>query len=262
VTPEGPLAGIRVVVTRARGGSVALTEALEAVGATVIEFPTIEIVDPESWEPLDTALKQCEAGEYEWIVFASVNAVDKVFARLEGNPPSAFSHVRVAAVGPSTAGALTGRGVEPDLVPARFTGEGLTDALGPGFGRLLFPRAADAPRALVDALMHLGWAVDEVTAYRNILGRADAPEAAVIVSAEFHFVTFTSASTAGNFAALIPPRDVGLSPQDPPGKKVVCIGPSTARAAREVGLRVDAIAEEHTIEGLVDAVIALHGIRE
>jgi uroporphyrinogen-III synthase len=261
VSSDLPLAGLRVVVTKARGSSAKLTEALESVGATVIEFPTIEIADPESWEPLDNALRECATGAYEWVVFASVNAVHKVMERLRASPESVFASVNVAAVGPVTAQALTDIGVKPALVPEKFTSEALSNEIGPGFGRMLFPRVADGPRTVVEAMMRLGWAVDEVPAYRNVVARPDSPEAVTIASAEFDVVTFTSGSTARNFAALISPRDVGLALQDPPTKKVVCIGPSTARVAREAGLRVDAVAGEYTVEGLVDAIIALQSDR-
>lgn len=260
MSSELPLAGIRVVVTRARGSSARLTEALEAAGATIIEFPTIEIADPESWEPLDNALRECATGEYEWVVFASVNAVQKVMQRLLADPESVFGGVKIAAVGWVTAEALSDLGVEPTLVPEKFTSEALSEEIGPGFGRMLFPRVADGPRTVIEGMMRLGWAVDEVPAYRNMVARPDVPEAATIASAEFDVVTFTSGSTAHNFAVLISPRDVGLAPQDPPLKKVVCIGPSTARAAREAGLRVDAVASEYTVEGLTEAIVALASV--
>jgi uroporphyrinogen III methyltransferase/synthase len=252
-----PLAGTRVVVTRARGGSAKLTEALESAGAIVIEFPTIEIADPESWEPMDNALRECALGGYEWVVFASVNAVEKVMGRLRASPETVFGSVKVAAVGSVTAEALVDLGVEPTLVPNKFTGEALSHEIGPGFGKMLFPRVADGPRTVIEEMMHLGWAVDEVPAYRNVVARPDAPEAVAIVAAEFDVVTFTSGSAARNFAALISPLDVGLALQDPSSKKVVCIGPSTARVAREAGLRVDAVASEYTVEGLIDAIVSL-----
>jgi uroporphyrinogen-III synthase len=252
------LLGTRVVVTRARGGSAKLAEALEAAGAIVIEFPTIEIADPESWEPIDNALRECATGAYEWVVFASVNAVEKIMSRLKASPETVFGSVKVAAVGSVTAEVLTDLGVKPTLVPEKFTSEALSNEIGPGFGRMLFPRVADGPRTVIEAMMHLGWAVDEVTAYRNVVARPDAPEAAIIAAAEFDVVTFTSGSTARNFTAMISPRDIGLAPQDPASKKVVCIGPSTARIAREVGLRVDAVASDYTVDGLVEAIASLH----
>jgi uroporphyrinogen-III synthase len=251
------LAGTRVVVTRARGGSAKLTEALESAGAIVIEFPTIEIADPESWEPMDDALGECATGGYEWVVFASVNAVEKVMSRLRASPTSVFGNVKVAAVGPVTAKTLSDLGVEPTLVPEKFTSEALSNEIGPGFGRMLFPRVADGPRTVIETMIHLGWAVDEVPAYRNVIARPDAPEGATIAAAEFDVVTFTSGSTARNFVAMISPRDVGLAPEDPPDKKVVCIGPSTARAAREAGLRVDAVATDYTVDGVIVAIASL-----
>ncbi|HEV2754241.1 MAG TPA: uroporphyrinogen-III synthase [Actinomycetota bacterium] len=248
-----PLFGLRVVVTRGRGQAGALTAALEAEGAAVVEMPVITIADPESWDELDQSLRLLAEGFFKWVVFTSANAVDKVFERLDhaGLDSRAFGRVKVAAVGSTTAGLLAGRGIRADLVPPEFTGAAVAESLGRGSGRVLLPRVEGAPPDLVDALSGAGWNVREVVAYRNLPASGDSLGAAVVASGRFDVVTFTSASTVRNFIAI-----AGSPPE---AGHVACIGPVTAEAARAAGLRADVVAEEHTVPGLVRALLERFG---
>jgi uroporphyrinogen III methyltransferase/synthase len=248
-----PLFGLRVVVTRGRGQAGTLTSALEAHGAAVVEMPVIAIADPESWDDLDQSLRLLVEGFFKWVVFTSANAVDKVFERIDdaGLDSRALGRAKVAAVGGTTAGLLAGRGVRADLVPPEFTGAAVAEALGRGSGRVLLPRVEGAPRDLVDALGAAGWNVREVAAYRNLPASPDSLGAAVVASGRFDVVTFTSASTVRNFLAI-----AGSLPET---GHVACIGPVTAEAARSAGLRVDVVADEHTVPGLVQAIIGRFG---
>nr|MDQ3915585.1 uroporphyrinogen-III synthase [Actinomycetota bacterium] len=119
------------------------------------------------------------------------------------------------------------------------------------WGRVLLPRVEGAPGDLVDALSAAGWSARAVTAYRNLPAGADSLGAAVVASGRFDVVTFTSASTVRNFLAI-----AGSPPVD---GHVACIGPVTADAARDAGLSVDVVAEEHTVPGLVEAIVARFG---
>ena len=232
-----PLAGIRVVVTRPTDKAGKLADLLQDRGATVLNVPTIAIADPESWAGLDEALGRLGAGNFEWVVFTSANAVEKVLPRLDRREEI---EAKVAAVGSVTAAALRRHGVDVDLVPDEFTGEALASALGPGTGRVLLPRVEGAPQATVRSLEEEGWTVDEVVAYRNVV-----PDAAssTLRGADFDAVTFASGSAARNFVMLYP--DLAA------GKVVACIGPRTAEEAGRAGLQVDVIAPTHTDEGLV-----------
>lgn len=248
-----PLFGLRVVVTRGRGQAGSLTAALEAHGAAVVEMPVIAIADPESWDDLDQSLRLLVEGFFKWVVFTSANAVDKVFERIDhaGLDSRALGRVKVAAVGSMTAGILEARGIRADLVPPEFTGAAVAAALGRGSGRVLLPRVEGAPGDLVEALSGAGWTVRQVTAYRNLPASGDSLGAAVVASGRFDVVTFTSASTVRNFLAI-----AGSPPET---GHVACIGPVTAEAARSAGLRVDVVAEEHTVPGLVAALVARFG---
>lgn len=244
-----PLLGVRVVVTRARAQSREFAERLTALGADVIYLPVIAIAEPDDFSDLDRALKTLAAGRYDWVVFASTNAVTKTFERMDalGFDARAFGSARIATVGPATERALAARSLRSDLTPDEHTAEVLARELGRGPGAILWPRVADAPPDAVTALRNASWEVDEVVAYRNEPGDPDPATLGSVSAGEYDAVTFTSASTVGRFVEL-----VGVPPDD---KVVAVIGPQTAGAARNAGMHVTASADPHTTEGLVDALL-------
>ncbi len=251
---ERPLAGLRVIVTRARAQASELSEQLRALGAEPIELPAIRIAPPEDeYRALDAALAQ--VARYDWIVFTSVNGVEHVCERLAatGRDAGALAGARVAAIGSATAGALVERGVSPDLVPERYVAESLLDALTESAvagKRFLLPRADIARAALREGLEAAGALVDEVHAYRTVQGQPE-PEALRALDEGADYVTFTSSSTVRNFVAQI---DAATLKQLLEQARVAAIGPITARTARAAGLRVDIVAAEYTIPGLVAAI--------
>jgi uroporphyrinogen-III synthase len=256
-SPEA-LRGWRVVVTRPRSQSSDLDQLLRELGADVILLPTIEIIDPPSFDPLDTALLTVADGTYDWIVFLSVNAVHRAISRLEALSlaPSVISLCRIAAVGRATAAALSAAGIKIDLLPRISTATGVAHALGRGPGRVLVPRAADAPDDATDSLRQQGWVVDEVVAYLTVpAAPGDGVEA--VRRHEFDVVSFASGSSVRGFAGMVSPSEAGLTPEHSGVGKVACIGPVTAKIARQLGFRVDAIATEQTTRGLLEVIVRL-----
>jgi uroporphyrinogen III methyltransferase / synthase len=247
---DRPLFGRRIIVTRAREQASGLVERLAGLGAATVELPVIEIGEPADGGAglRDAALR---VGDYDWVAFTSANAVTRFFTALVavGSDTRALGGRRVAAIGPGTADALAAAGVRADLVPERFVAESLLEALPAGPGRVLLPRAAVARDALPAGLAERGWTVDVVEAYRTVVGRP-APEA-LAAAASASAVTFTSSSTVTNYLAVA--GDLPVPPV------VACIGPITADTARAAGLRVDVVAHEHTIEGLVTALVEVLG---
>lgn len=253
-----PLFGVRVVVTRSASQAPKLSASLAARGAAVLHVPTIAILDPASWGDLDHAIQLLIEGYYKWVLFTSANTVERFFKRVVAtrHDARAFGRTKVAAVGTATADALRQRGIHPDLVPPKFTAEELVRAIGHGTGGVLIPRAANAPNSIVPQLRTVGWTPEEVVAYRNVAPREVSPGLESVRVGDFDVVTFTSASTARNFVKLTgPPAELGLSPTDEPVRLVACIGPVTAAEAEKRGLRVDVVASEHTVEGLVSALV-------
>jgi uroporphyrinogen-III synthase len=193
-----PLSDLRVVITRAEHQSAGLAAAFERAGALVELLPLLEIVSLADRAPLERAA--AEVASFDWVVFTSANAV-------EAFPPfaGALSHVKTAAVGMATAGALRARGIEPDLIPADSEAAGLVASLAPEVrGRcVLLPQAADARPVLFEGLVAAGAEVTAVVAYDKRLP-ADAPRraAALFASGPLGWVTFTSPRTVRHFAAL------------------------------------------------------------
>ena len=236
-----PLFGRTIVVTRAREQASELRARLEALGAEVIELPAIAI------EPID--VRRCPtSAAYAWLVFTSANGVDAFFDRgldAAGLDARALAPVRVAAIGPGTADALAARGMRADLVPERFVA-GVAARRVPRGRRAgcCSPGAEVARDVLPDGLAAKGYEVDVLAVYRTVAGRARSRGArAACVPGEVDAITFTSSSTVHNFCDA-----VGALPDPQP--LVVSIGPVTSETARARGLRVDAEADPHTIDGL------------
>lgn len=256
---ERPLFGRRVVVTRARAQAGELSRELEALGAGVFEFPTIEIHPPEDFEPLDRAILELDG--YDWLVFTSVNGVDSFVERLghHGLDLRAVPRrAKVAAIGPATAERVRSLGLRVDVVPEEYRAEALVEEMPAeelAGKKVLIPRAKVAREVLPERLREAGAEVFVPPAYESVPSETGKEEVAEGLEAgEVSCITFTASSTVENFVrAFGAERAVDLLS----GTAVVCIGPITADTARGYGLRVDAEAREYTIGGLVEAVVEL-----
>jgi uroporphyrinogen-III synthase len=233
-----------VVVTRPADQAAALVGMLEARGAHAIVAPSIRIAPIRS-AALTRALRELETGGFDWITLTSRATVDELSNRLSS--PDAV-RAKVAAIGDGTADAFRSWAHrDVDLQPATFTTASLARAFPRGRGRVLCARADIAPPGLEDALAARGWAPTRVDAYRTVFPRSLPPEArAAMRASRVDAITFTSASTVRGFVGALGPMKGA--------PKVVCIGPITAKAARAHGLTVHAVANPHTIEGVVAAV--------
>ena len=244
------LAGRTIIVTRPVEQAEPLVRALERRGARVLIAPTIRIVPARS-AALTAALKELADGRFEWITLTSRATVDVLRDRLVS--PRGV-RAKVAVIGDGTAEAFrrwTRR--DPDLQPSTFTTSALARALPRGRGRVLCARADIAPAGLEAALARKGWEPERVDAYRTVFATSLPREARdALRSGDVDAVTFTSASTVRGFVSARGPEATTGPAGGPP--KVVCIGPVTAAAARDAGLRPKAVARPHSLDGLVDAV--------
>ena len=247
------LHGKRVLITRPRSQAEEFANALQASGATPVNFPVIEIGPVSDTTALDRALQKLAC--YEWLILTSVNGVEAAWDRfvalgINAIPPG----VRVASIGPKTAAALEARGAKPDFVPPEYVAE----AILPGLGDLrgcwcLLPRADLARPDLADAIEAAGGVAHEIAAYRTLPAKPDLSGLQAL-RAGVDIVTFTSSSTVRNFKALI--VEAGLDPNHLPGNPIIaCIGPITAATARQEGFDVSIVAQEYTTEGLLQALI-------
>lgn len=254
-----PLAGKRILITRAREQASTFAAVLEAAGAEVVEFPTITIVPPDSWDPLDAAIGRLR--EYQWVIFTSSNGVRFFWERLQqaGRDVRDLHGITICAIGPATAAALSALGVQADLVPAEFKAEALVEAIAavPGAdglrgARILLARAAEAREVLPGELTRLGAQVDVVPAYRTIRSAPEAePVRAMLRDGNIHAVTFTSSSTVTHFLELVGGEARDLLR----GVVVASIGPITAETAARHGIASDIVPEKYTIPALAEALV-------
>jgi len=248
-----PLQGKRVLVTRARSQARSLSEKLRAVGAEPVEFPTIRIVPAEDTGPLDRAIAHID--RYDWIIFTSQNAIKPFWGRLKaaGKDVRSLAGVRIGAIGPATAAGLEAIGLRADFVPYQFVAEAIVAEIGDVAGmQILLPRADIARKVLAAGLRDKGARVDEVVAYRTVAAQPPPEIWWTLLEEGVDIVTFTASSTVRSFVAMLDGRNPG---QVLGGAMVACIGPITAYTAEALGLHVDIVAEEHTMDGLVEAIV-------
>ena len=250
------LRGLRILVGRTRHQASALSSGLKALGADVIEIPFIEIGPPQSYTPLDSALKKLE--EYDWLILTSVNGVDALETRLKKLriSPSALKRLKIAAIGPSTRDRIEALGLQVAVVPDRYIAESVVESLRDKVEgkRVLLARAKVARDVIPRQLRKMGATVDVVEAYETVLPRASRSALRQIMNdanARPHVVTFTSSSTVRNFVALLGGRG---RPPHMDSLKFASIGPITSATLRELGLPVHIEATEYTIPGLVRAI--------
>ncbi len=255
-----PLFGRRMVVTRTREQASELVALLEENGADCLEYPTLHMEPVRDYSILDQALT--EIGQYEWLLFTSINAVTWFFRHLNelDMDVRSLGGPKIAVVGRATAGKLRDYGLRVDLIPKTFTGEGLAEALiksGAGQGSsILLPRAEKAREVLPEMLSKAGARVTVAPVYRNVppQGRKDELRQR-LEERSIDLVTFTSSSTVDNFLTMV---DADSHEElhrllDP--VKIAVIGPITAATVRKHGLEVDIQPQQYTIGDMVHAIV-------
>jgi uroporphyrinogen-III synthase/uroporphyrinogen III methyltransferase/synthase len=253
------LDGRCVAVTRGRGGEDGLSARLRELGAKVLDVPAIAVAPPGSWEPLDEALSHLV--QFDWIAFASATAVDATLSRIValGLPPPPVG-TRIAAVGKVTAERLKERLRAPDLVPESATGASLAAAMAPHMRgrRVLVPRAAEGRPELVDGLVEAGADVTAVPCYRTVPASAAAvaPLGEAILDGAVDAISFASPSAVRSIVAGLGARAALLD-----RCALAAIGPTTAAALQEAGLRVTVVPTISTAPDLAEAIARHLGAR-
>ncbi len=266
-----PLAGCRVLVSRAKKQAGVLSSALRDLGCEVIEIPFIEIRKPRSYQPLDTALRKLAT--YDWLILTSVNGVEALFARIlkKKLETSALAKLKIAAIGPATKKSIVEHGLPVAVTPKEYVAESVVSALRRRVKgqRVLLVRARVARDVIPRELRKAGAQVDVVEAYETIAPKASAKRLRAVLASKRrqpHAITFTSSSTVKNFVGLLGlqrARAALKKPAPQHGVHSASIGPVTSATLREFGLPVDIEAKEYTIPGLVAAIVRLSAsIRE
>ena len=272
---NGPLAGVRVLVGRARHQASALSAGLQALGAEVIEIPFIAIRQPRSYAVFDRALKQI--AEYDWLILTSVNGVEALAVRLLRLriPAERLRGLEIAAIGPATRKEIEKLGLKVAVMPARYVAESVVESMrGKVQGkRVLLARAKVARDVIARELGKMGARVDVVEAYETIVPQSSRKRLRGVMQdakKRPQVITFTSSSSVRNFVELLrgqacpPSHPRKTAPAGDPvprsavldGIQMASIGPVTSATLREMGLSISIEAEEYTIPGLIRAIVS------
>lgn len=256
-----PLFGKRILVTRARSQASTLVSRIEELGGEPYEFPVIETVMPTSAQILEQIHQAFERlNQYDWVFFTSVNGVDFFFRHLNeiGKDIRSLAGARIVAVGPATASALRERGIAPEVLKEHYQAEGFVEALGSELKagqQVLLPRGDLGRNWLPKELTRMGLHVTDVKTYETIpCGEDDDELFKLFEEGGIHAVTFTSSSTVTNLIRAL--DRMGGAPLLERLRQctIACIGPLTADTAVEAGLNVSLMAQEATIESLIEAL--------
>jgi uroporphyrinogen-III synthase len=250
-----PLTGCRILVGRARHQASALSRDLRKLGAQVLDIPFIEIRNPRSFRPLDSALNDIFA--YDWLILTSVNGVDAMWDRMKklGITKRSLQHLQVAAIGPATSKAIAEHGLKVNVVPEQYVAESVVHSLRRQVAgkRILLVRAKVARDVIPQEMRKAGARVDVVEAYETVVPKSSRARLRSVMKAPRRrpqVITFTSSSSVRNFFALL-----GNKP-NLDGIKLASIGPVTSATLRELGFCAHIEAAEYTIPGLVRSIVA------
>lgn len=258
--PAGPLAGTRIMVTRAQEQDKFI-EQIEVLGGETIEFPVIKIIPPADLTHFDKCIRNI-AG-FHWLVFTSINGVEGFFNRLKikNIDIRQLHNIKLAAVGEATGDALKKLGFQVDFIPESFTTKNLLEGLMPRLNngdRVLLAGADIAKPEISDGLKAQGLKgknirVEELVVYRTVVDSHDqAKIIRMLQNGDIDCITFTSASTVRNFVSIMGREWIFLANRCP----IICIGPITEQEAYQFGLHVTDVADKYTIDGLVDKLLS------
>ena len=253
---QRPLFGRRILVTRAKGQAAEFADLIAALGGEPIVCPTIQIAPPETWDPVDRAIRNLS--QYRWLIFTSLNGVGPFMERVrsQGYDARLLAGIRLCCIGPRTARELAQYGLQADLIPAEYQAEGVIQALvGHGLQdqRILIPRARVAREILPDQLGAAGALVDVVPVYQTVRPNVETARLSELFADRgIDMITFTSSSTVTNFVELFGGRE---SMRHVIGEtQIACIGPITAGTAREYGMTTNVMPGENTVPALAEAI--------
>jgi uroporphyrinogen-III synthase len=272
-----PLAGTRILVGRARHQADSLSAGLRSLGASVIEIPFIEIRKPQSYRPLDDTLKNIR--HYDWLILTSANGVEAMWERVRKLRITRrnLKHLQIAAIGPATKRAIVKHGLKVKMVPEEYVAESVVKGLRDKVNgkRVVLIRATVARDVIPEELRSAGAQVDVVEAYETVAPEKSRARLRALMknaARRPHIVTFTSSSTAKNFAEMLsgsgalrlrsgqaPPRSVAdlrkIKADSFNGIQFASIGPVTSATLRELQMPITIEAREFTMGGLIRAIV-------
>lgn len=250
------LLGQRIVITRSHDQASDMRQKLETLGANPIVIPSIKIEAMPDTKAIDEAIWMLDS--YHWLIFTSANAVDIFWNRLThiGQDPAIVSTRKIAAVGPATAKALSHYNISTNFMPDIFVADEIIEGLGDIAGkRILWPRGLLARKKLTDGLVHKGAGVQDIPIYRTVAATIE-PEGMMQLADGVDIITFMSSSAVENFVMALGEVENGRFSPLLRTAKLAAIGPITAEAVQKQGLTPHIVADPHTTEGLIQALVA------
>lgn len=247
---EKVLSGKRIAITRARKQAAKLVKKIEELGGEVVEIPTIKIVKPDSFEFFDKILGAIK--RFNWIVFTSVNGVNAFLNRMRDKSIDIreLSGIKLSSIGKATTEELKNHGLNVEYMPEKYTTkhllQGLLKLIRPG-EKVLLARADIANKELIKGLQKNGIRCTNLVVYKTEKSDISRSEILKVLEDKTDFITFTSSSTVNNFVSIIGQENIKKVSKS----KVVCIGPVTAKAANDLGITVKAVADVHTLDGVM-----------
>jgi uroporphyrinogen-III synthase len=256
-----PLAGTRILVGRARHQAGSLSAGLRSLGAAVIEIPFIEIRKPQSYQPLDDALRNIKT--YDWLILTSANGVEAMWERVRKLRIArrALKHLQIAAIGPATKKAIVKHGLKVKMVPEEYVAESVVKGLRDKVNgkRVVLMRAKIARDVIPEELRAAGALVDVVEAYETVVPEKSRVRLRALMKSAGrrpHIVTFTSSSSARNFADLLGNFKTGSASAGwLKHVQFASIGPVTSATLGELQLPAAIEAREFTMGGLIRAIV-------
>ncbi len=253
------LIGKNIIVTRAKAQASKFASLLESYGANVLLCPTIEIVPPKDFAPLDQAIKNLDS--YDWILFTSVNGVEKFFERFRkigtdplGSVPIFPKKLRTAAIGPLTAEKMRDYKISVDFISKNYVAESVLEKMPVRLNeKVLIPQAVKARDILSEGLSKQGAIVESVKVYDTVVDASKVSELKKwLKEAKVDCVTFTSSSTVHNFFSLLGDAEkkelIGSS------VRAASIGPITTQTLKEEGWQAHIVASKPTTAHLAQAL--------
>jgi uroporphyrinogen III methyltransferase/synthase len=258
-----PLCGRTVIVTRAREQASSLVEGLQNLGAQVLQCPTIRVAELDDYTALDVSIEALSS--FDWVIFTSTNGVEQFWKRLRqhGRDARALGRARIAAIGPATVEALAQRGLQADFTPSISISETVADemlSLGVSGDKVLLVRAQEGREVLGERLQESDVQITAVSCYRTVSDETNAQAAReALQQNRVHWVTFTSSSTVRNFLDAV---GADVVKEHRAQFRVACIGPVTAQTAVDNGLTPDVVAENASVESLIEALCAVTAVND
>jgi uroporphyrinogen-III synthase len=253
-----PLAGKRILITRARHQAGRLAEALEERGAEVLRLPTIEIIPPETYAHLDAVLEVISG--FDWLIVTSANGAAALADRMQflRIRSEQLKHLQIAAIGPATAVALGRIGLTVSAMPDEYVAEAVVAMLKDKVAgrRVLLARAAVARDVIPEQLRECGADIHVVETYRTVIPADSIDQVRALFGPEKPLpdaVTFTSSSTVNNFFALLAAAKI----ERPQGLRAVSIGPVTTKTLRQHNWEPACEAGKYDIPGVVASCCTL-----